>query len=352
MTLLADSFEGVPLWAADSHDWTITTSQAYDGTHSAHAPSSFGMTPTMIYGPFDLSAATAAELDFELMYTAPTPGGGFQTGGAFGVGYSTDDSQYTFPYQWSGDTSGAWQAEQFDLGSADFPLVGQPQVWIALQTTVTSASSGYAGGAWVDDLSLSATIPDTTAPTTTAAGFDANWHRTPVTVTFTATDNSGGSGVAYTQYSTDGGTDWTQGTSVAVPAPANHSGDGTHTILYRSADQAGNLEVAKSCQVKIDTTGPVCAAHNATVKRGQSCRLYFKVHDALSPKVTNVLTITTRSGVVKKRWTWGYGTNFTGFWWISYRCNLPKGTYRLVVTGKDLAGNRQSVVGKARFYVK
>ena len=352
VTLLSDDFEGAPQWDSQSSGWAITSDEAYDGTHSAHAPSSFGMTPEMIYGPFDLSTATAAELDFELMYSAPTPGSGYLTGGAFCVGYSTDGSTFTFPYQWSGSTDGDWQAEQFDLGSGDFALLGSSQVWIALQTTVSSVFSGYSDGAYVDDLSLTATIPDMTPPTTTASGYDANWHRLPVTVAFTATDNAGGSGVAYTQFSTDGGTTWTQGTSVLVPAPANHAGDGLHTILYQSVDNAGNWETAKSCQVKIDTTGPVCAAKNATVTRHKACRLYIKVHDARSPQVTRVLTIETRSGVVKKRWSWGYNTNSASWHSVSYKCNLAKGTYRLLVSGKDLAGNGQSVLGKAWLHVK
>jgi hypothetical protein len=95
----------------------------------------------------------------------------------------------------------------------------------------------------------------------------------------------------------------------------------------------------------------VCAAQNATVKRGKTCRLYFKVHDRLSPKVTNVLVIQTKSGVVKKRFSWGYGENFAGWWRTSYTCRLPRGTYLIRVYGKDRAGNAQSVIGKARLRV-
>jgi hypothetical protein len=352
-TLLFDNYEGLSLWNSDSNNWAITPGQAYDGTHSAHAPSSFGMTPTMIYGPFDLSAATAATLSFELMYTAPTPASGWQTGGSFNVGYSTDGSDFTYPFQWSGDTDGDWQLEQFDLAS-DFgsSLLGSSQVWIALQTTVSSVMSGYSAGAYVDGLTLTATIPDSTPPVTTAAGCDVSWHRKPVTVHFGATDNPGGSGVAYTEYSTNDGNDWTQGDSLTVQAPANHSGDGAHTILYKSVDNDLNWETATSCAVKIDTRGPACAAGSVTVRHSKTCRLSFKVHDALSPKVTRVITIATRSGTVKKRWSWSYGNNTTSWRSFSYRCTLPRGSYRIVVSGKDLAGNAQSVLGRAWLHVR
>ena len=60
-------------------------------------------------------------------------------------------------------------------------------------------------------------------------------------------------------------------------------------------------------------------------------------------KVTTQLAITTKSGAVKKRWSWGYDTNSAGWWYMKYTCRLPRGTYRIVVTGKDLAGNAQRV---------
>ena len=120
------------------------------------------------------------------------------------------------------------------------------------------------------------------------------------------------------------------------------SGAGSYTVTYSvtSSPPGG------------DTVGPVCAAKNVNVKRGKTCKLYFKVYDALSAKVTTKLAITTKSGAVKKRWSWGYDKNSAGWWWVKYRCRLPRGTYRIVVTGKDLAGNRQSRVGKATLRVK
>jgi C1A family cysteine protease len=192
---------------------------------------------------------------------------------------------------------------------------------------------------------MSHVAPAPMPPITTVSGADTSWHRSPITLTFTATD-PGGPGVNYTDYSVDGGS-WTPGTWVVITAPANHANDGTHTIRYNSTDYDGSVGPLQICQVKIDTRGAVCAAKNATVKHGKVCRLYFKVHDALSSKVTNMLTITTKSGVVKKRWSWGYGQNFNGWWWMPYTCRLARGTYYIRVYGKDLAGNAQSVVGKA-----
>jgi methionine-rich copper-binding protein CopC len=66
------------------------------------------------------------------------------------------------------------------------------------------------------------------------------------------------SGIASTQYRVDGGS-FQAGTSVAIPAPADHSNDGVHTIDYRSTDNAGNFESLQTTTVRIDTTLPTGA---------------------------------------------------------------------------------------------
>jgi hypothetical protein len=126
-----------------------------------------------------------------------------------------------------------------------------------------------------------------------------------------------------------------------------------HTVLYRSVDHVGNVEKARSCQVKIDTLGPRCAAKDVSVRRNHFCKLRFAVTDNLSPQVTCTLVITRKSGAVTKRWSWGVDkvTSRDCWWSTGYRCALAKGTYFVRVYGKDLAGNSQSVVGKAHLRV-
>ncbi len=102
-------------------------------------------------------------------------------------------------------------------------------------------------------------IGDVTPPVTTASGADGAWHAAAVTLSFAAADNAGGSGVAYTQYSLNAGKTWTKGLAVTIAAPADHRGDGVHTIAYRSVDDSGNVEATKTCKVRIDTTAPATA---------------------------------------------------------------------------------------------
>jgi hypothetical protein len=119
---------------------------------------------------------------------------------------------------------------------------------------------------------------DDGAPTTTASGADAAWHDSDVTLSLTSTDAA--SGVASTEYKIDDG-DWTTGTSVVIPAAADGSNDGPHTVRYRSLDEAGHVETPGSCSVKIDAGAPTTTAtgaddawHNGDVS------LSFSGHDA------------------------------------------------------------------------
>jgi cell wall-associated NlpC family hydrolase len=92
-------------------------------------------------------------------------------------------------------------------------------------------------------------------PSTAVSGGDDLWHNQPVLLSFTASD-PGGPGIAYTEYSLDGGSSWARGNSATIAAPSDHSNDGLHNVLYRSVDIAGNAEAANSATVKTDTSAP------------------------------------------------------------------------------------------------
>ncbi|WML43963.1 OmpL47-type beta-barrel domain-containing protein [Neobacillus sp. PS3-40] len=97
-------------------------------------------------------------------------------------------------------------------------------------------------------------IPDTTAPVTTVDLNPINstgkngWYTSDVTVSLTATDDM--SGVKTTQYQINGN-GWSDYT-----APIQLTTDGVFTIEYRSEDFRGNVEIAKSLEVKIDKIAP------------------------------------------------------------------------------------------------
>lgn len=98
--------------------------------------------------------------------------------------------------------------------------------------------------------------PDTIAPTTTATP-EAGWYNTDQTVSLTATDNAGGSGVKEIHYSINGGAE-----TVVAGSSASFvlSAEGSYTISYYAVDNAGNAESPNSLTIGIDKTAPTITA--------------------------------------------------------------------------------------------
>jgi beta propeller repeat protein len=214
--------------------------------------------------------------------------------------------------------------------------------------TVSYRSSDAAGNL---EAAKTATVRiDTAAPITSASRSGDTWHNSPVNLSFTAGDPAGGAGLVRSEYQLDGGA-WTAGTTLTVPAPADHSGDGPHTVTYRSLDGAGNLEAVKSLTIRIDTRGPTTAGKTAAGRKGKAITLKYRIADSLSPQASNVtLTVKTAKGKVLKRFSLGSRTTNT---WLSVKWT-PKagGSYRYSVSAKDLAGNAQSKAAVAKVTVR
>jgi len=102
---------------------------------------------------------------------------------------------------------------------------------------------------------------DTTPPTTTATVSPApnanGWNNTNVMVSFSATDNPGGSGVKAITYSATGAQPIDQTTATGNSASTPITAEGETTITFFATDNAGNAEAPKSVTVKIDKTKPV-----------------------------------------------------------------------------------------------
>jgi hypothetical protein len=121
---------------------------------------------------------------------------------------------------------------------------------------------------------------DTTAPVTTAAA-PQGVATTDATVTFAATDEQGGSGVAATYYTVDGGAQQTGTTATLTTS-------GTHTVSYWSTDWAGNKEQPHAVTVTVDKSVDVTAY--ATISRSGLTVNRF------TGKYTGTVTITNASG--------------------------------------------------------
>jgi archaellum component FlaF (FlaF/FlaG flagellin family) len=118
-------------------------------------------------------------------------------------------------------------------------------------------TSGQSTDSATATVSVSNTVPDTTPPTSTiacnGAACSSSTYSAAVSVTLSAIDNPGGSGVAEIVYTTDGSDpSLTNGTTYS----AAFSVASTTTVKYRAYDNAGNAEPVNTALLQVDTTPP------------------------------------------------------------------------------------------------
>ena len=189
---------------------------------------------------------------------------------------------------------------------------------------------------------------DGTAPDTAVDGVPSGWAGHDVTATFSAVDPAGDrSGVAYTEYSTDGGATWAKGDSVTIAIA------GETTLNYRSADRAGNVEADRTTLVRIDTGVPSTTAKRVTVKARKTATLVFSVADP-SPgagSATVKIEIAQAGGKLAKTLTVGtVSTNVLLTY--KWKATLRKGAYTYRVLATDAAGNSATSIGSAALTIK
>ena len=209
-------------------------------------------------------------------------------------------------------------------------------VWRDGRNAAASGSDIY--GAYVDK----------TPPETTAGGVAAGWVNHDVMVTFSAVDPADDrSGVAYTEYSIDGGATWAKGGSATISAV------GESTLKYRSADRAGNVEADRTALVRIDTGLPSTTATKVTVKAKKTATLKFSVADP-SPcagSATATIEIVRAGGKLVKTLTVGTVTTNVPLTY-KWKATVRKGAYTYRVLATDAAGNVATSIGSATLKVK
>ena len=166
-------------------------------------------------------------------------------------------------------------------------------------------------------------------------------------VSFTVTDEAGGSGVnigslvvkqdsTTVAASTITSTAITNGYSVTY-TPASALSDGSHTVTITVSDNDGNAAAAKSTTYKVDTVPPtlnISAPANDLVTNAASLVVRGTTNDASSSPVTIKITLKgTDQGTV----TVGSDGAF------SKTLTLAEGSNTIVITATDAAGKTSSV---------
>jgi hypothetical protein len=208
------------------------------------------------------------------------------------------------------------------------------------------------------DESATPTPPaDVTPPVTTVAGAVAGaWYNAPLTLIFRAADNEGGSGVAALVIVLDSVSQTFDAASaqLVIPAPADHSGDGQHTVLYHAVDAAGNVEAENTLIVGIDTRPPTTTAPvAASVAQYSAAALQYEVLDVAPNGGTAAVTISLKSTQGNVVQTLRYASQPVNALLVArFTCSLAPGGYVFTVTAADAAGNPQATAGSNRLTVK
>jgi len=113
----------------------------------------------------------------------------------------------------------------------------------------------------VMDVFYSRTVPlDSSPPISTISleGVTGNdgWSKSDVTITITATDNDGGSGVKQITYSAAGANPIPETTVIGAGVQFSDMTEGQTIITYFAKDIAGNTELPQNITVKIDKSSP------------------------------------------------------------------------------------------------
>jgi len=186
-------------------------------------------------------------------------------------------------------------------------------------------------------IEISTTPADTTPPTSSIAcngsACSSGWYAAPVSVSLSAID-SGGSGVAFIRYTTDG-----SDPSLSSPAySAPFTVSSTTTVKYRAWDNAGNVETTKAQLIQIDTTAPqvtLTSPVNGATVSGVVRLEATAVDDGagiarIDFYVDNKLLGTAASVPYRVNWN------------TNNKQQVPKGSHTIYVVAVDRAGNSRA----------
>lgn len=244
------------------------------------------------------------------------------------------------------DTNGRWEAQITAPGATSF---NQPGGYynVQVEATNTAGTQTVVSGSTMPSLQL--VVKETVAPVITilspTSGARVTNSNQPVT--FTITDESGGSGVNLSSVvvKRDGTTvSSSEITHSAVTngysftyTPASPLSDGSHTVTVDAADNDGNAAAQKSTTFIVDTVAPslnVSSPQNGLITNNPAVTVTGTTNDATSSPVTVKITLNSQDqGTVTVQSNGSFSKSIT----------LSEGANTIVVTATDLAGKTTSV---------
>ena len=171
---------------------------------------------------------------------------------------------------------------------------------------------------------------DTVTPTLSVAVNPASpngtnhWYTVPVSLNASASDS--GSGMATIEYQLDGGT-WTTGANITV------SSDGSHTVLFRAIDAAGNTTLSSASSFQLDQAAPGSSFLAPASVQSATLSISGSSSDATSGLASAQISFDNGS-------SWNPLTLNAGAWSDSWDSSAqPNGNHAISVRATDQAGN-------------
>lgn len=198
---------------------------------------------------------------------------------------------------------------------------------------------------------------DVTAPTTTTDAAASYWDS--ATIIATATDAEG---IAYIYHELDNDVvrlatiaGKPASAQITIPTDKDKLTAGEHTLKYWAQDVNGNVEAQQvvTFEIVADSVKPTTSASKATVVRGRTATLKYKVTDAQPTKGTATVWIKFKNSHGKTVRIISEGSvTVNESLKATFRCRLAKGTYKYYVYATDASGNWVSKPGSAKLTVK
>lgn len=191
----ADAYWDDGTYRASSGIWSIFCADV--GTASVIPPANYpdDMDAWAIYGPFDLSDATAADLNFDLWLDAESGWDYFR------YMVSVDGINYYGNSQ-TGSTGGLWDFTYLDLETVPTlgDVTGNPEVYFALVFDSDAFNIGSFEGAYVDDITIWKFAQDVDVRSTNIGLSTSTWY-SGLTVTADLSEVNNGTDPAQAHYS-------------------------------------------------------------------------------------------------------------------------------------------------------
>jgi len=196
-------------------------------------------------------------------------------------------------------------------------------------------------------------IPPTTTIDVSGTAGNLGWYRSDVTVTISAQDNVGGSGVATIEYSLNGGDTW-----MTYTGPFTIAAEGTTLVVAKSWDNAGNTTfLPEYTELLIDKTPPT-----ASIRPSPEGFWRQGPHEIMGVMVYGSAEDNAGGSGLQSTVFWDVQDS-TGQWeppvegyltvvYLEVWCTTENRVYTFTVVATDYAGNETIAQGTTTIYKK